>query len=175
MIRPLVALFAVLLLLPTPLQAGGSGIRAELSAFPGVEKTGPIWRVPLPEGVTMQEAEESLETGTGGHNLYIANRFTLGSAIAKRRHAPFPAYNIYHLCNLTVGAQILDVEPLMGAYMPCKVVIYEDAASHRLFALHYDTVHALRHFPGLDADASQAVRRITDGILSILLDMAEGM
>lgn len=143
--------------------------------LPGVRHRGPVMQVPLPEGVSFDDAVFSLESEAEGANLNIVSRQNLGKAIAARRGAggePFPAYVIFNICNLTIGEKIIEAEPAFGAFLPCKVVLYEETSGGKVWVVSYKPAFALAYFPEMPVATVQAAQKVGDLMFDIIYRMA---
>ncbi|MBF0186888.1 MAG: DUF302 domain-containing protein [Magnetococcales bacterium] len=144
----------------------------QFDTIEGVRHHGPILQIPMPEGVTLEDLEMTLESEIAGANLKIVARQNIGKALRDRGDKDFPDYRIYHICNLTVGGKLLSLEPAFGAFMPCKLVLYEESPGGRVWALTYKPAFALAYFPEISQEAVDAAQDVGDRMYDILYLMA---
>ncbi len=147
-------------------------IEKEIDALPGVKHYGPVLQIPMPEGASFDDIEFSLESELAGQNLKLVMTQHLGRAIAARQDKPFPTYNIYHICNLTIGEKIISAEPAFGAFLPCKVVLYEEKPGGRVWAVTYKPSFALAYFPHLPDEVRTSAMEVGDRMFGILYRLA---
>ncbi|ABK46198.1 protein of unknown function DUF302 [Magnetococcus marinus MC-1] len=144
----------------------------QFDKIPGVINRGPVLQIPMPQGYSMEDVVFDLESGLAEHNLKVVAKQHLGKAIAERSGEPFPAYDIYHICNLTVGEKIIRAEPAFGAFLPCKVVLYQDPQSKRIWAVTYKPSFAMVYFPFMPEETKAAANQIGDHLFNILFGIA---
>ncbi|MEG3641326.1 DUF302 domain-containing protein [Magnetococcus sp. PR-3] len=144
----------------------------QFDEVPGVIHRGPVLQIPMPKEYSMDDVVFDLESGLAEHNLNIVAKQTLGKAIAARSGKPFPAYDIYHICNLTVGEQIIRDQPAFGAFLPCKVVLYEDQQTGQIWAVTYKPSFAMVYFPDMPQDTKASANKIGDHLFNILFGIA---
>nr|CRH07546.1 conserved exported protein of unknown function [Candidatus Magnetococcus massalia] len=140
----------------------------------GVIHRGPVLQIPMPKDYSMEDVVFDLQSGLAEHNLKIVAKQSLGSAISARSGKPFPTYDIYHICNLTVGERIITDEPAFGAFLPCKVVLYEDKDTGRVWAVTYKPSFAMVYFPEMPEETKNSALRIGDHLFNILYGIAVG-
>ncbi|MBF0448013.1 MAG: DUF302 domain-containing protein [Magnetococcales bacterium] len=145
---------------------------ARLNALPGVRHHGPVLEIPLLEGASFDDLVMTLEGEMPEANLNIVARQDMGNAITARTGIPMPRYVIFNICNLEVGRKIITVEPAFGAFMPCKVVLYEESMDGRVWAITYKPAFAIPYFPNLPQEALDAAREVGDKMFDILFLMA---
>lgn len=151
-----------------------SKIEKQFDSIPGVAHYGPVLKVPMPADATFEDLEFDLESETEGRNLSIVFKQYIGKAIAKRIGKPFPRYTIYHICNLADGEAIIRAQPAFGAFLPCKLVLYEDPKNGRIWALTYKPGFAVGYFPDFPSDTMDVANRIGDQLFDILYILATG-
>jgi uncharacterized protein (DUF302 family) len=59
------------------------------------------------------------------NNFRITNRLHIGEAIQKRGNADFPKNEVILFCNLTLGEEMLKIEPRYINYCPYKITATE--------------------------------------------------
>ncbi|MGN7613334.1 DUF302 domain-containing protein [Magnetococcales bacterium HHB-1] len=168
------------LLLVTPLMANDACVaqypksKAEksLEKLPGVKINGPVLQIPLSEETTFEDARFFLESELAGVNLKVVVHQKLGKALAERTGKPRAAYDIYHICNLGIGGLMLDAEPGFGAFMPCKIALYEEKIGGRVWAVIYKPAFALSYFPGLPQSMVEAAMEIGNKMYEVLYTIA---
>ncbi|MBF0589139.1 MAG: DUF302 domain-containing protein [Magnetococcales bacterium] len=149
-----------------------SEVEKQIDGLPGVQHHGPVLQIPMPEGISFEDIEFSLESELAGQNLKLVMTQHLGRAIAARQGTPYPAYNIYHICNLTIGEKIISSEPAFGAFLPCKVVLYEEKPGGRVWAVTYKPAFALGYFPHIPEEVRKAAIEVGDRMYEILYRLA---
>jgi uncharacterized protein (DUF302 family) len=59
------------------------------------------------------------------NNFRITNRLHIGEAIQKRGNVDFPKNEVILFCNLTLGEEMLKIEPRYINYCPYKITVTE--------------------------------------------------
>ena len=144
----------------------------QLDTVPGVRHRGPALQIPMPKGAGFADIAFLLESELADANLNVISKQDLGKAITARQNKPFPAYVIYHICNLEVGRKIIESEPAFGVFLPCKVVLYEEKMGGRVWAVIYKPGFALAYFPALPTEAVKGAREVGDRLFNILYTLA---
>jgi uncharacterized protein (DUF302 family) len=64
-----------------------------------------------------------LELAITEHNFRITGHNHIGSVIRQRDNIPFPDYDTFQFCNLSLARQMLEISPAAVAYMPCNIAV----------------------------------------------------
>lgn len=116
-------LFAILLLAITQLAA------AEGLSYTNVKLQ--IARIQVQDDISFDDAVESLKLRANQHNL----KFVGGNPIYKEIEAltgkPAKRMEIFNFCDGLTANKLLAADPMMIAFMPCRIAIIEDKAGKR--------------------------------------------
>ncbi len=90
----------------------------------GCSWTNPIYKITIKDAdfdtiATLLEAELS------GANMRVFEPALDIQAGMKARGEDFPKYKVYQFCNLTIGKEIFKITRDFGAFIPCKIYIYQ--------------------------------------------------
>ncbi|OSM06171.1 DUF302 domain-containing protein [Magnetofaba australis] len=143
----------------------------QFDAIEGVTHHGPVLKVPMPASMKLEDVIFELESALAEENLNIVGRNEIGKAIGKRNGEPFPAFTILHICNLTAGEKIIRNEPAFGAFLPCKVVLYEESPGGRVWIVTYKPTFAMIYFPDMPEEAKAAAGEIGDKLFNIIHEL----
>ena len=123
----------------------------------------PIYTVTL-EDRDFQLVEMEIEAAIQGANMRIVNVIDIKKGLNSRGDE-FPEYKIFEFCNLGDAAILFPKAWNFGAFVPCKIFIYEKGKD--VVAGTYLNTHALRYLPD-DPDVVRVTKNIEKQILDII-------
>lgn len=129
----------------------------------GAEAT--IWRVPVEEGLTPEDVEETLKLVANEHNLSNVGELPLYKDVEAKTGKPYRFVKIYMFCNSLTAARMLDYSDAFSAYLPCRISLVEDKQGRlSLITLNMDLmIHGGAPLPPeLKAEAMQVKEFILD-------------
>jgi uncharacterized protein (DUF302 family) len=108
-------------------------------AFAGTDKAGisytdvklQIARIQVQESVSFDDAVESLKLRANQHNLKFVGANQLWKEIEALTGKPSKRMEIFNFCDGLTANKMLTADPMMIAFMPCRIAIIEDAAGKR--------------------------------------------
>ncbi|KPV41262.1 hypothetical protein AN478_04180 [Thiohalorhabdus denitrificans] len=142
--------------------------QAEVAAQEDAES--PLYRVDLPPDRTLEEVELSIQSKAEGLNLADVGTLDIGEGMRNRGIDFDQVYKVYQVCNLGLGAEVLKKVPAFGAFIPCKIVVFE--ADDHLALITYLPSYALRYFPDAPPEAERIAEKIEQDIIEVM-DAAE--
>ncbi|MEJ2404475.1 MAG: DUF302 domain-containing protein [Candidatus Thiodiazotropha sp.] len=85
-----------------------------------------IWKIPVNEGLTAEEVEETMKFVANEHNMSNVGELPLSKDIAAKRGSDYRFVKIYLFCNSLTAADMLDYSDAFSAYLPCRITLLED-------------------------------------------------
>jgi uncharacterized protein (DUF302 family) len=134
--------------------------------------SGPLYRVDLPPDRTLAEVELSIRSKAKGLNLADVGTLDVAEGMRNRGIAYDRVYKVFQVCNLGLGAQVLREIPAFGAFIPCKIVVFE--AEDHLALITYRPSYALRYFPEAPPKARRIAEQIEADIIEIMNTVKRG-
>lgn len=85
-----------------------------------------IWKIPVKEGLTPAEVEETMKFVANEHNMSNVGELPLSKDIEAKQGGAYRFVKIYLFCNSLTAAQMLDYADAYSAYLPCRITLIED-------------------------------------------------
>jgi uncharacterized protein (DUF302 family) len=85
-----------------------------------------IWKVPVEEGLTVEEVEETMKFVANEHNMSNVGELPLSLDIEAKLGSDYRFVKIYLFCNSLTAAKMLDYSDAYAAYLPCRITLIED-------------------------------------------------
>lgn len=136
------------------------------------EQSGPLYRVDLPPERTLEDVELSIQSKAKGMNLANVGSLNVGEGMRNRGIDYDRVYKVFQVCNLGLGAEVLREIPAFGAFIPCKIVVFE--TEDHLALITYRPSYALRYFPNAPPEARRIAQRIEADIIEVMQTIKEG-
>ncbi len=124
-----------------------------------------IWKIPVEEGLSPDEVEETMKFVANEHNMSNVGELPLYKDIEAKSGKPYRFVKIYLFCNSLTAAKMLDYSDAYSAYLPCRITLLEDQDGKLwLTALNMDMmIHGGKLLPpDLKAEAIQVKEQILD-------------
>src|SRR3989338_4733777 len=90
-----------------------------------------IARVQIQQGVSFDDAVESLKLRANQHNLKFVGASPLYKEIEALTGKPARRMEIFSFCDGLTAEQMIATDPLMISFMPCRIAMMEDAQGKR--------------------------------------------
>jgi len=90
-----------------------------------------IARVQIRDGVSFDDAVDSLKLRANQHNLKFVGASPLYKEIEALTGKPAKRMEIFSFCDGLTAQQMIAADPLMIAFMPCRIALVEDAQGTR--------------------------------------------
>ena len=132
-----------------------------------------IWKVPVKEGLSWEDVEQTLHFVANEHNLKNVGELPLSEQVEAMTGQPQRFLKIYMFCNPLTAAHMFDYSVAFSAYLPCRISLIEDKQGKLwLYTLNMDMmIHGGKVLPkGLQEEAIA----IKDSILDIMNRGATG-
>ena len=90
-----------------------------------------IARIQVDDSVSFNDAVESLKLRANQHNLKFVGVNAIYKEIEALTGKPAKRMEIFNFCDGLTANKMLNADPLMIAYMPCRIAILEDKDGKR--------------------------------------------
>ena len=90
-----------------------------------------IARVQIQDGVSFDDAVESLKLRANQHNLKFVGASPLYKEIEALTGKPAKRMEIFSFCDGLTAQQMIAADPLMISFMPCRIAMVEDVQGKR--------------------------------------------
>ncbi|MES1948806.1 lipoprotein [Salinisphaera sp. C84B14] len=107
-----------------------------------------------------------LEQSIGQHNFALVGRNDIGDAVRRRGHAQFGDATIVHFCNLEYARRVIEIEPSLILYMPCRIAIFENNERIHVATLLLPTTTDFDRFNTLATQINTQLRQIIDAAVA---------
>lgn len=131
-----------------------------------------ILEMPLADGVSMEDAVESMKLRANALNFKLVAELPLSKQVEAMTGKPQRRMTIYQFCDALTAKQLLDTNPAFAAFLPCRVALIEDdQGKGRIIMLNMDAMITAAKLPPELRKKAEAVR---DNLLSIMIAGANG-
>ncbi|OOZ39309.1 hypothetical protein BOW53_12170 [Solemya pervernicosa gill symbiont] len=132
-----------------------------------------IWKVPVAEGMSADEVEETMKFVANEHNISNVGELPLYKDVEAKSGKPYRYAKIFMFCNSLTAAMMLDYSDAFSAYLPCRITMIEDKQGKLwLYALDMDLmIHGGEPLP---AELKAEAIKVKEIILDIMKRGAEG-
>ncbi len=132
-----------------------------------------IWKVPVEDGLSVEEVEDTLRFVANEHNIKNVGELPLSAQVEAMTGEKQRFLKIYMFCNPLTAAQMVDYSDAFSAYLPCRVSLIEDGDGKLwLYTLNMDMmIHGGKTLPD---DLKAEANTVKDTILDIMNRGASG-
>ena len=103
----------------------------------GAEAT--IWKVPVADGLSADEVEETMKFVANEHNIANVGELPLYKDVEAKTGGEYRFVKIYMFCNSLTAKNMLDYNDAFSAYLPCRITLIEDKQGRLwLYTLNMD-------------------------------------
>jgi len=146
-------------------------IAAPVSGMPKINTDSPLYVVNVDKGVTPAQIKLGISSGAESENMNVVGSLDVQQGLQERGIKSNSPYVIYEVCNLVLGAKILQSSPEFGAFAPCKVVMYESHGQLKLMT--YLPTYALRYFPK-NPETEKVAKELDKQIITVMKTAKSG-
>lgn len=93
--------------------------------MPVIDLNNGIYEVPVKTGLSYQDVVDSLKSVSQEMNFITAAKFDISEQMKKREIDPQGKKEVYAICNLTLGTDIMIDHPEFIVFAPCRLALYE--------------------------------------------------
>jgi len=130
-----------------------------------------IARVQIQQGVSFDDAVESLKLRANQHNLKFVGASPLYKEIEALTGKPARRMEIFSFCDGLVAQQMIETNPLMISFMPCRIAMVEDEQGTRwIISMMMDRAMIRR----LPVEIRKNAQRIMDAMKDSMLAASNG-
>jgi uncharacterized protein (DUF302 family) len=130
-----------------------------------------IAKIQMQDSVSFDDAIESLKLRANQHNLKLVGVNQIYKEIAALTGKPAKRMEIFNFCDGLTANKLLSSDPMMIAFMPCRIAILEDATGKRwVISMMMD----LKLIQALPADARQSAERVMFAMKDMMVAASKG-
>lgn len=105
----------------------------------GTSADATVWKVPLAEGITPEEAEETMSFVANSHNIMNVGELPLSEQVGQMVGEEQRFLKIYQYCDPRTAMKMVDYADAFSAYLPCRIAMVEDRqGKYALYSLNMD-------------------------------------
>ncbi|KHF25235.1 DUF302 domain-containing protein [Solemya velum gill symbiont] len=135
--------------------------------FKGLAATGKsadatVWKIPLEEDISWEDAEEAMRFVANEHNIKNVGELPLSEQVTLMTGEEQRFLKIYQFCNPLTAAKMVDYSDAFSAYLPCRIAMVEDKnGQFNLYSLNMDMmIHGGTPLPPDLLEAANDVKTI---------------
>lgn len=121
-----------------------------------------VARVEIQQGISFDDAVESLKLRANQHNLKFVGVNALYKEVEALTGKPAKRMEIFNFCDGLTAQKMIAANPLMISFMPCRIALLEDAQGKRWIIsmmMDADTIRALPEETRKDAERIMGVMK----------------
>jgi uncharacterized protein (DUF302 family) len=132
-----------------------------------------IWKIPVDEGMTADEVEETMKFVANEHNFKNVGEMPLYKEVEAMSGMPYRYVKIFMFCNALTASRMLDYNDAFSSYLPCRITLIEDKEGKLwLYTLNMDgMIYGGRPLP---AELKEEAENVKEIILDIMNRGATG-
>lgn len=105
----------------------------------GTSADATVWKVPLAEGITPEDAEQTMAFVANSHNIKDVGELPLSEQVAEMTGEQQRFLKIYQYCDPLTAMKMVDYSDAFSAYLPCRIAMVEDQqGNYALYSLNMD-------------------------------------
>ena len=130
-----------------------------------------IARIQVQDDISFDDAVESLKLRANQHNLKFVGVNAIYKEIAALTGQPSKRMEIFNFCDGLTANKMLAADPMMIAFMPCRIALIEDAQGKRwVVSMMMD----LKMIKALPADARTSAERVMAAMKDMMVAASKG-
>lgn len=132
-----------------------------------------VWKVPLADGITPQDAEEIMNFVANQHNIMGVGELPLSEQVERMTGEKQRFLKVFQYCDPRTAMKMVDYSDAFSAYLPCRIAMVEDEqGNHALYSLNMDLM--ISGGKPLPADLLEEAEKVKQIILEIMERGAKG-
>lgn len=98
-----------------------------------------VWKIPLAEGISPEDAEQTMNFVANGHNIKNVGELPLSQQVELMTGEKQRFLKIYQYCDPRTAMKMVDYSDAFSAYLPCRIAMVEDRqGNYALYSLNMD-------------------------------------
>ena len=85
-----------------------------------------VWKVPVDEGMTAEDVEETMKFVANEHNFKNVGEMPLYKEVESMSGEAYRYVKIFMFCNALTASRMLDYNDAFSSYLPCRITLIED-------------------------------------------------
>jgi len=132
-----------------------------------------VWKVPVDEGMTADDVEETMKFVANEHNFKNVGEMPLYKEVESMSGEAYRYVKIFMFCNALTAARMLDYNDAFSSYLPCRITLIEDREGKLwLYTLNMDgMIYGGKPLP---AELKEEAENVKEIILDIMNRGATG-
>ena len=132
-----------------------------------------VWKVPVAEGMTAADVEETMKFVANEHNFKNVGEMPLYKEVEAMSGEPYRYVKIFMFCNALTASRMLDYNDAFSSYLPCRITLIEDKEGKLwLYTLNMDgMIYGGKPLP---AELKEEAENVKEIILDIMNRGATG-
>jgi len=132
-----------------------------------------VWKVPVDEGMTAEEVEETMKLVANEHNFKNVGEMPLYKEVESMSGEAYRYVKIFMFCNALTASRMLDYNDAFSSYLPCRITLIEDKEGKLwLYTLNMDgMIYGGKPLP---AELKEEAENVKEIILDIMNRGATG-
>ncbi|MDQ2730227.1 MAG: DUF302 domain-containing protein [Armatimonadota bacterium] len=112
-----------------------------------------------------QQVMSAVKTAAKEYGFHISGQHDIAASIRKAGLQRSP-YTVIEVCNPRIAAEVLKAEPRLGAFMPCRIAVFQQGNTTVVTTVFPSRLAALFH----SAQAMRSARQIDHNLRLIIQD-----
>nr|VFK39408.1 MAG: Uncharacterized conserved protein, DUF302 family [Candidatus Kentron sp. TC]VFK41772.1 MAG: Uncharacterized conserved protein, DUF302 family [Candidatus Kentron sp. TC]VFK56460.1 MAG: Uncharacterized conserved protein, DUF302 family [Candidatus Kentron sp. TC] len=131
------------------------------------------WRVPVKDGIGVEEVKESLKSIAAEHNFLFAGESPFYKQVEGVTGKPYRHISFLSFCNAQAGKIMADYRDTYASLMPCRIAVVEDREGKLwLYSMNLDLmIHGGEKLPD---DVKESAIRSRNAIRAMMDGAAKG-
>jgi len=132
-----------------------------------------VWKVPVDEGMTAEDVEETMKFVANEHNFKNVGEMPLYKEVESMSGEAYRYVKIFMFCNALTASRMLDYNDAFSSYLPCRITSIEDKEGKLwLYTLNMDgMIYGGKPLP---AELKEEAENVKEIILDIMNRGATG-
>ncbi|MDO9011353.1 MAG: DUF302 domain-containing protein [Gallionella sp.] len=130
-----------------------------------------IARIQIQENVSFDDAVESLKLRANQNNLKFVGANQLYKEIEALTGKPAKRMEIFNFCDGLTAHKMLTADPMMIAFMPCRIALLEDASGKRWVISMMMDLELIKAMP---ADTRKQAERVMAAMKDMMVAASKG-
>jgi len=130
-----------------------------------------IARIQVQDSVSFDDAVESLKLRANQHNLKFVGLNAIYKEIESLTGKPAKRMEIFNFCDGLTASKMLNADPVMIAFMPCRIALLEDNEGKRwVISMMMD----IKLIEGMPDDTRKSAERVMAAMKDMMVAASKG-